>query len=124
MGAPPSTSVGVGLSLSPGRGATSVPVQSAIVGFTLGVGLLVATLGFGTSLQRLLDTPRLYGWTWDIKSGAPALPDIGGLVIPALRADADIHSASRGDGHPGRPRGPPHRRDGAHRGEGATCRPQ
>ena len=95
-GAPPATSVGVGFSLSPGRGATSVPVQSAIVGFTLGVGLLVATLGFGTSLQRLLDTPRLYGWTWDIKSGAPALPDIGGLVIPALRADTDIHSATSG----------------------------
>ena len=79
-------------------------MHSAIVGFTLGIGLLVATLGFGSSLQRLLDTPRLYGWTWDVKSGAPALPDIGSLVIPALLADDDVQDAVRRHRHPGRPR--------------------
>ncbi len=96
MGASPATSVGVGFGLSAGRGATAVPVQSAIVGFTLGVGLLVATLGFGTSLQRVLDTPSLYGWTWDIKTGAPALPEIADFVVPALRADVDVDSAVAG----------------------------
>ena len=71
-------------------------MQSAVVGFTLAVGLLVATLGFGASLQRVLDTPHLYGWTWDIKTGAPALPNIGQLVVPALRADDDIQGAAAG----------------------------
>jgi FtsX-like permease family len=95
-GASPSSSVGVGFGLSAGRGASSVPVQSALVGFTLAVGLLVATLGFSASLQRLLDSPPLYGWTWDIKTGAPALPDLGGLVIPALQADSDIDAVAAG----------------------------
>jgi hypothetical protein len=71
-------------------------VQSAIIGFTLGIGLIVATLGFASSLQHLLDTPRLYGWTWDVKSGAPALPDIGQLLNPALIADENIQDASGG----------------------------
>jgi hypothetical protein len=95
-GASPSSSVGVGFGLSAGRGASSVPVQSAIVGVTLAVGLLVATVGFSASLQRLLDSPPLYGWTWDIKTGAPALPDLGGLVIPALQADTDIDAVAAG----------------------------
>src|SRR5262249_41222542 len=64
--------------------------------FSLAIGLLIATIGFGTSLQRVLDTPRLYGWTWDIKTGAPALPSIGNLVVPALKADDDIASAAAG----------------------------
>src|SRR5262245_15938536 len=83
-GAPPATSVGVNFGLSAGRGTSAVPLFSAIVGFSLAVALLIATVGFGSSLQRLLDTPRLYGWTWDIKTGAPALPNIGTLVVPAL----------------------------------------
>jgi putative ABC transport system permease protein len=73
-----------------------VPLFSAVVGFTLAVALLIATIGFGTSLQRVLDTPRLYGWTWDLQTGAPALPNIGGLVVPALRADDDISAAAAG----------------------------
>jgi hypothetical protein len=95
-GAPPATSVGVNFGLSAGRGTAAVPLFSAVVGFSLAVALLIATIGFGTSLQRVLDTPRLYGWTWDIKTGAPALPSIGGLVVPALRADDDIAAAAAG----------------------------
>jgi hypothetical protein len=95
-GAAPATSVGVNFGLSAGRGTASVPLFSAVVGFSLAVALLIATIGFGTSLQRVLDTPRLYGWTWDIKTGAPALPNIGGLVVPALRADDDIAAAAAG----------------------------
>lgn len=96
LGAPPATSVGVNFGLAAGRGTAAIPVQSAIIGFTLGIGLIVATLGFGSSLQHLLDTPHLYGWTWDVKSGAPALPDIGRLLSPALLADENIQDASGG----------------------------
>lgn len=96
LGAPPTTSVGVNFGLAAGRGTSAIPVHSAIIGFTLGIGLLVATLGFSSSLQHLLDTPRLYGWTWDVKSGAPALPDIGLLLNPALLADKNIQDASGG----------------------------
>jgi len=40
--------------------------------------------GFRTSLQQLINTPHLYGWNWDAKAGAPALPDIGDVLVPAL----------------------------------------
>ncbi len=96
LGAPPSTYVGVNFGLAAGRGSSAIPVHSAIIGFTLGIGLLVATLGFGSSLSHLLNTPSLYGWTWDVKSGAPALPDIGQLLNPALLADENIQDASGG----------------------------
>jgi len=53
-----------------------------MLGVALVVALLTATWSFAASLQRLLDTPQLYGWNWDIKSGAPGLP---GVVDTTLR---------------------------------------
>ena len=80
---PPTAVVGVRFALEPGRGARAVPVRTTMLGVALVVALLTATWSFAASLQRLLDTPALYGWNWDIKSGAPGLP---GVVDTTLRA--------------------------------------
>lgn len=61
----PSTAVGVSMALRPGRGAAAAPLRTTLVGVTLGIAALVATLTFGASLARLLDNPRLYGVAWD-----------------------------------------------------------
>lgn len=66
MGMPPTSSVGVRMALEPGRGVSSVPVRTTIVGAVLGLAALVAALTFGAGLDRLLGTPRLYGWDWDV----------------------------------------------------------
>ena len=63
-GLPTSAVVGVRFALSAGRGRTAVPVRSALLGTALAVGLVVATLTFGSGLQTLVSHPGLYGWNW------------------------------------------------------------
>lgn len=89
---PPTAVVGVRFALEPGRGATAVPVRTTMLGVALVVALLTGTWSFAASLRRLLDTPVLYGWNWDIKSGAPGLP---GVVDTTLRgALANDHAVA------------------------------
>ncbi|TML92918.1 MAG: ABC transporter permease [Actinobacteria bacterium] len=78
---PPTAVVGVRFALEPGRGATAVPVRTTMLGVAVVVALLTATWSFAASLHRLLDTPVLYGWNWDIKSGAPGLPGAVDLTL-------------------------------------------
>jgi ABC-type lipoprotein release transport system permease subunit len=65
MGVPPARATGVRLALEAGRGPSSVPARTTLVGTAAGLAALVAALTFAASLDRLLDTPRLYGWDWD-----------------------------------------------------------
>jgi hypothetical protein len=55
----------VRLALEGGRGRSSVPARTTLVGTAGGLAALVAALTFAASLGHLLDTPRLYGWDWD-----------------------------------------------------------
>ena len=87
--------------LDPGPGAASVPVWTSVLGVTLTIALLAGLWSFQTSLRHLLDTPHLYGWNWSVKSGAPALPDLVGLVDPGVRAGSDGLGAGRRHRHPG-----------------------
>jgi ABC-type lipoprotein release transport system permease subunit len=59
----PPVAVGVGFALARGRGR-SIPVWSTIGATTIGVVGVVAALVFAASLDRLVDTPARYGWTW------------------------------------------------------------
>lgn len=92
----PTAAIGTHFALDPGQGPTAVPVRSTIVGFTIVVALLTAVLGFSSSLTHLLDTPSQYGWTWDIRTGAPALPDLGAVIPPALANDHRVQAFSSG----------------------------
>ncbi len=59
-GAPPPVTVGV-------RAVTgSRTTPPVVAGGVLLVGTLVAALVFGGSLSSLLETPRAYGWPWDV----------------------------------------------------------
>ena len=91
FGLPESAVTGIRFALEPGVGRDAVPVRSAILGATLAV-VVVATVTFGASLNRLVSSPALYGWNWDYatdRSGRvqhprgprrPALLDRGGAV--------------------------------------------
>jgi ABC-type lipoprotein release transport system permease subunit len=69
-GLPPSSVVGLRMALERGRGSTAVPVPTALVGVTCGIVALAAALTFSASLDRLLTTPRLYGWDLDAITGS------------------------------------------------------
>ncbi len=77
-GAPASVVVGVRNALDRGRGRTSVPVVTALIGATVAVIALVATSVFGASLTHLVNTPPLYGQNWQL--------DLGNLTTPQLNA--------------------------------------
>jgi hypothetical protein len=63
-GLPAPAVVGIGFALDPGTGRSSVPVRSAMVGISLAVVVVSATLVFGSSLHTLVSRPALYGWNW------------------------------------------------------------
>jgi hypothetical protein len=94
---PPSATAGVRMAFEPGRGRTAVPVRTTIFGATLGILALAAALGFGSSLDRLVSTPSLSGWNWDVimfaRPGAPQTqlvrsversPDIAGYSVGTI----------------------------------------
>ena len=63
-GVPVAGAVGVRFALQKGRGSSSVPVRSALLGTVLAVALLVGTLTFASGLHTLVSSPALYGWNW------------------------------------------------------------
>jgi len=65
-GAPLAAVTGVRFALDPGRGRNSVPVRSALLGLAVAVAAVGAAVTFGANLLRLVDTPVLYGQTWDV----------------------------------------------------------
>ncbi|HEV3212462.1 MAG TPA: FtsX-like permease family protein, partial [Acidimicrobiales bacterium] len=79
-GAGPSVLVGVRHALERGRGRTSVPVATALVGTSAAVAALVATSVFGASLSTLLSTPRLYGQDFQVVIGSLTGPQVRGVV--------------------------------------------
>jgi hypothetical protein len=82
VGLPVPALTGVRFALVPGRGRTSVPVRSAVLGAVLAVVALVGTATFGASLKSLVSRPALYGWNWDYMLGAGG--DLPGPKVTAL----------------------------------------
>jgi hypothetical protein len=97
----PAVATGIRMALEPGRGRTAVPVRPALVGAALGILGVVATLVFSASLDRLVTTPRMYGWTWDVATGGPELEVEDVVADRAVSdvADAFLHSVLL-DGEP------------------------
>jgi hypothetical protein len=96
-GLSPVATIGVRMALEPGSGPTAVPVRSAFVGAVFGVVGLVAVFMFASSLDHLVTTPRLYGWTWDfaavvdevkiIRPGTALVRQTGLAAVAALATD-------------------------------------
>jgi hypothetical protein len=65
----PVASNGTRLVLEPSTGGTRVPVRSTLVYGVVGTAVVVAALVVGANLRHLLETPRLYGYSWDVMLG-------------------------------------------------------
>jgi FtsX-like permease family len=72
---PPPVAAGVRMAIQAGSRPTTVPVRATLAAAMLAVGVGAAALTFAASLKHLLDTPRLYGQSWDfeIGGGGPAI---------------------------------------------------
>jgi ABC-type antimicrobial peptide transport system permease subunit len=83
---------GIRFALDPGVGRTSVPVRSAIVGTTLAIAVLIATVTFGASLDTLVSHPALYGWNWnyELSGGAGVAPVPGRQAARLLESDKSV----------------------------------
>jgi ABC-type antimicrobial peptide transport system permease subunit len=57
---------GVRFALDPGRGRDRIPVRSTLLGLAVAAAAVAGAVTFGTNLLRLVDTPVLYGQTWDV----------------------------------------------------------
>ncbi len=64
-----SSVVGLRFALQSGRGRTSVPARSVLVGATLAVIMVTTTLTFSSGLNTLVSRPALYGWNWSYALG-------------------------------------------------------
>jgi ABC-type lipoprotein release transport system permease subunit len=83
--APLPVSAGMRLALDPGRGGNATAVRSSLAAVTLGVATLVAAITFGAGLSHLLETPALYGKSWDVALTTydASLPKDGVRVLAA-----------------------------------------
>jgi FtsX-like permease family len=102
-GWPPSVVAGVRMALARPARPSPVPVRATLVAAILAVGVSVAALTFAASLQHLLETPRLYGQTWDFETGFggpsidsatlrrvtgdPAFSDVGVGTVESVKID-------------------------------------
>lgn len=82
-GGRPSAVTGLRMAVEPGR-TGSVPTRAALAGTILSLMALVTTFTFGTSLQNLIEEPRLYGWNWDALVGDVFFEDLAEQVVPPL----------------------------------------
>jgi ABC-type antimicrobial peptide transport system permease subunit len=83
---------GIRFSLDPGAGRNSVPVRSAIVGTTLAIVVVIATVTFGASLDTLISHPPLYGWNWnyELTGGGGIAPVPGQKAADLLDHDRSV----------------------------------
>jgi hypothetical protein len=87
-------SLGVRFALQRGRPPRAAPAWTAVVGTALTVAMLGFAFTFVANLHRELSQPHRFGWNWDVKLGAPALPDLSPVFAPVLKSDPDVAALS------------------------------
>jgi ABC-type lipoprotein release transport system permease subunit len=95
-GLPPALVTGVRMALEPGRGRTAVPVRTTIAGAVLAIAAIAMGLSFGASLDRLVNTPRLYGQNWDVQFGDGYSPDLAKQAYPVLERNRFVEAFAGG----------------------------
>lgn len=86
--------IGVALTFDRRRGANGLPLVTTIGSMAAAIAGLTAALVFATSLTHLLDTPRLYGLTWDAAVGGSRTDARGGTT--PLREDPRVEGLAFG----------------------------
>ena len=96
-GAPVTTTTGIAFAVETGRGRTAVPVRTTIAAAVIGIAALTGAVVFSASLGHLLDTPSLYGVTWDanVSSSLGEGFDFSSS-LPTIRKDPDVAAISTG----------------------------
>jgi ABC-type lipoprotein release transport system permease subunit len=95
-GWPLPATLGVQMALQPGRGRTAVPARTTLAGVALGAVALVSALTFGASLAHLLDSPRLYGVTWDLQLAEYEDETFADRALPRLLDDPRVEAVGVG----------------------------
>jgi len=80
--------MGLRFALQSGRGRTSVPARSVLVGATLAVALVTTTLPFSSGLHTLVSRPALYGWNWSYALTSENV--VPPAALGALNRDPDV----------------------------------
>jgi hypothetical protein len=98
-GWPPPLVTGVHMAIDRGSRASAVPVGATLVAAILAVAVTATAVTFAASLSRLLDTPRLYGQTWDFETGniGPPLPP---AQVRRVKADLMFSDVGLGEARP------------------------
>jgi len=91
---PLSAALGIRFALQ--RARRSAPAWTAIAGIGACIAILALAFTFTAHLHRDLSERQRYGWNWDVKIGAPALPDLAGQLTGPLRAVPGVTDLSVG----------------------------
>jgi FtsX-like permease family len=95
VGAAPSLVTGI--SLARGWRGSGVSTRSTLAGVIVGVATLAGAVTFLSSLDRLVDDPQRYGWTFDAVAGQIYEDDPGNL-FEVLADDPGVESFARAGG--------------------------
>ena len=63
-GFPTPTVIGIRFALEPGTDSAAAPMRSTILGATIAMVVVIATVIFASSIGTLVSHPALYGWNW------------------------------------------------------------
>jgi hypothetical protein len=88
-----------GLSLVRGWRGSGVSTRSTLVGVIAGVAALAGAVTFLASLDRLVDEPERYGWTFDAVAGDIYIDEPGDL-LDDLAGDPGVEAFARAGGVP------------------------
>lgn len=81
---------GLRLALEPGRGATAVPVRSTIAAVAFAIAAVVGTFFMGASMDHLLETPDLSGYTYDAIVPSDGPDDVNAKRLQEFDFVADV----------------------------------
>ncbi|MDQ4131399.1 MAG: FtsX-like permease family protein, partial [Actinomycetota bacterium] len=94
VGAPVSALVGTRMATQAGAGPGTAPVRGATAAATLSLAALISAVVFGANLDRMLKTPRLYGFNWDVIVGDPFYEDLTDELVPPLLGNRSVGGLS------------------------------
>ncbi len=87
-GLPVSGVIGLRFALNPAQGRSAVPVRSVLLGASIAVSIVAATLTFSSGLHTLVSRPALYGWNWTYALSSQN--DVPPPALSALNHDVDV----------------------------------
>jgi ABC-type lipoprotein release transport system permease subunit len=92
---PPAVAAGLRMALVRRGAAAGVPVRTTLAAAIVAVCVGVTALVFAASLQHLLDTPRLFGRTWDFEMAGGG-PPLEHDLVQRLTSDPRIAAVATG----------------------------